>query len=211
VHGAPLKRTWVKLASPAKAGDTVLQLEERMNDWRTGDRVIVTTGEAAEHNRDSFNQKNQFPRTAGTEERQIAAGHGETPDAALNLDAPLKLGHRVEGLMRCEVANLSRNVVIESAEPDGVRGHTMYHHGSSGGISYAEFRHLGKEGVLGRYSLHFHLVGDTMRGSSVIGASIWDSGNRWLTIHGTNYLVVRDCVGFQSIGHGRPNTQRRAG
>jgi hypothetical protein len=33
-------------------------------------------------------------------------------------------------------------------------------------------------------------------------ASIWDSGNRWLTIHGTNYLVVRDCVGYRSIGHG---------
>src|SRR5262249_16757768 len=31
---------------------------------------------------------------------------------------------------------------------------------------------------------------------------IWDSGNRWLTIHGTNYLVVRDCVGYQSLGHG---------
>ena len=86
--------------------------------------------------------------------------------------------------------------------PDGVRGHTMYHRDSAGSISYAEFRHLGKEGVLGRYTLHFHLVGDTMRGSSVIGASIWDSDNRWLTIHGTNYLVVRDCVGYQSVGHG---------
>ena len=67
---------------------------------------------------------------------------------------------------------------------------------------YAEFRHLGKEGVLGKYSLHFHRLGDTMRGSSVVGASIWDSGNRWITIHGTNYLVVRDCVGYQCVGHG---------
>ncbi|MDB6005438.1 MAG: hypothetical protein JWR15_2425 [Prosthecobacter sp.] len=41
-----------------------------------------------------------------------------------------------------------------------------------------------------------------MRGASVIGASIWDSGNRWITIHGTDYLVVRDCVGYQSVGHG---------
>ena len=41
-----------------------------------------------------------------------------------------------------------------------------------------------------------------MRGSSVVGASFWDSGNRWITIHGTNYLVVRDCVGYQSVGHG---------
>ncbi len=84
----------------------------------------------------------------------------------------------------------------------GERGHTMYHRFSSGSISYAEFRHLGKENVLGRYALHFHLVGDTMRGSSVVGASIWDSANRWLTIHGTNYLVVRDCVGYESVGHG---------
>src|SRR5256886_3349352 len=61
---------------------------------------------------------------------------------------------------------------------------------------------LFRSGVLGRYSLHFHLCGDTMRGSSVIGASIWDSGNRWLTIHGTNYLVVRDNVGYGSAGHG---------
>ena len=78
----------------------------------------------------------------------------------------------------------------------------MYHRYSAGSISYAEFRHLGKEGVLGRYALHFHLVSDTMRGSSVVGASIWDSANRWLTIHGTNYLVVRDCVGYESVGHG---------
>jgi hypothetical protein len=69
-------------------------------------------------------------------------------------------------------------------------------------VSYAEFRHLGKEGALGRYSLHFHLCGSTMRGSYVLGASIWDSHNRWITIHGTNYLVVRDCVGYQSVGHG---------
>src|SRR6476469_11266617 len=78
----------------------------------------------------------------------------------------------------------------------------MYQEGSDGSIGHAEFRHLGKEGSLGRYSLHFHKAGDTMRGSSVIGASFWDSGNRWVTIRGNNYLVVRDCVGYQSVGHG---------
>src|SRR4029077_958072 len=120
----------------------------------------------------------------------------------LTLDQPLDFKHLGTGDYRGEVANLSRNVVVESADPSGARGHTMYHRGSAGSISYAEFRHLGKEGVLGRYSLHFHQCGDTMRGSSVIGASIWDSHNRWLTIHGTNYLVVRDCVGYRSVGHG---------
>src|SRR5581483_908279 len=78
----------------------------------------------------------------------------------------------------------------------------MYHRYSAGSLSYAEFRHLGKAGVLGRYSLHFHLIGDTMRGSYLQGVSVWDSHNRWLTIHGTNYLVVRDCIGYGSLGHG---------
>src|SRR5215470_13792067 len=101
----------------------------------------------------------------------------------MRLDKPLELDHRAESHYRAEVANLTRNVIIESADPGGVRGHTMYHKNSSGSISYAEFRHLGKEGVLGKYSLHFHLAGQTMRGSSVVGASFWDSQNRWIMIH----------------------------
>ena len=133
-----------------------------------------------------------------TEERTIKSIEGPN----LTLDSALAYEHGANGAYRGEVANLSRNVIVESADPGASRGHTMYHRNSSGSISYAEFRHLGKTGSLGKYSLHFHRVGDTMRGSSVVGASIWDSGNRWLTIHGTNSLVVRDCVGFRSVGHG---------
>src|SRR5213076_1517894 len=118
--------------------------------------------------------------------------------AVLDLDRLLEFDHRCEGEYRAEVANLSRNVVVESADPAGVRGHTMYHRNSAGSISYAEFRHLGKKDVLGKYALHFHLCRDTMRGSSVVGCSIWDSQNRWLTIHGTDYLVARDNVGYKS-------------
>src|SRR6185369_12701790 len=139
-----------------------------------------------------------YQQTSSTEERTVQTIDG----ARLTLDRPLDAEHLGDGLYRSEVANLSRNVIVESADPAGERGHTMYHRHSAGSISYAEFRHLGKEGVLGRYAIHFHLCGDTMRGSSVVGASIWDSDNRWLTIHGTNYLVVRDCVGYRSKGHG---------
>ncbi|MGC4003781.1 MAG: G8 domain-containing protein [Pirellulales bacterium] len=121
---------------------------------------------------------------------------------SIQLDKALEFDHDGHGDYRGEIANLSRNVVVESADPNGVRGHTMYHVGSQGSISYAEFRHLGKRDVLGRYGIHFHLVEDTMRGSFVKGASVWDSHNRWVVIHGTNYMVVRDCVGFKSVGHG---------
>ncbi len=185
-HGAPLSRSWVKLGATATQGAKEVTLSEPVTGWNVGDQIIVIATEA-DHDKE---------RT--TEPRTITAIDGTT----LRFDEPLTANHLGEGEFRGEVANLSRNVIVESADPDGERGHTMYHRYSAGSISYAEFRHLGKKGVLGRYSLHFHLVGSTMRGSSVIGASIWDSHNRWLTIHGTNHLVVRDCVGYKSLGHG---------
>jgi hypothetical protein len=193
-HGAPMSRTWAKLAVTAHKGDAAVTLAETVQGWRAGDHVIVTDTQGIP------SSQRKAPLGLGfiAEERTIRSIDG----TQVTLDRALEKEHRGEGVEHVEVANLSRNVIVESADPAKVRGHTMYHRNSTGSISYAEFRHLGKEGVLGRYPLHFHLAGDTMRGSYVLGASIWDSANRWLTIHGTNYLVVRDCVGYQSVGHG---------
>jgi hypothetical protein len=195
-HGTPLSRSWVKLGATAKKGDNTILLAVPVTGWKVGDRIIVTmTGVAPSS---GYSHPGPDPKGTTTEERSIQGIDG----AKLTLNAPLEHEHLGSGLYHGEVANLSRNVVVESADPRGERGHTMYHKYSAGAISYAEFRHLGKEGVLGRYALHYHLCGDTMRGSYVQGASIWDSANRWLAIHGTNYLVVRDNVGYRSRGHG---------
>ncbi len=187
LHGAPMNRTWVRLGNSVKAGDSAITVNEPVTGWKAGDRIIVT-----------ITNRTYGKGGPTTEERIIKQIEG----VRITLDKGLSYDHLGTGDFRAEVANLSRNVTIESADPKGVRGHTMYHHGSAGSVSYAEFRHLGKAGTLGRYSLHFHLCGDSMRGTSVVGASIWDSHNRWLTIHGTNYLVVRDCIGYKSLGHG---------
>ncbi|MFI5461245.1 MAG: G8 domain-containing protein [Isosphaerales bacterium] len=196
LHGAELGRAWVKLGATAARASTTLVLAEPVSGWRVGDRIIVTATQ-----RQKVPDEGIVPRVRSrpeTEERTIRAIDGPR----VTLDAPLAFNHTGTGAYRGEVANLSRNVIVESADPAGNRGHTMYHRHSSGSISYAEFRHLGKTGKLGKYSIHSHRVGDTMRGTSVVGASIWDSGNRWITIHGTNSLSVRDCVGYGSIGHG---------
>ncbi|MDA0284378.1 MAG: hypothetical protein O3B86_13590, partial [Planctomycetota bacterium] len=192
-----LSRTWVKLGADSVVGANTVVMSEPVTGWRIGDDVIVTATNRAGSG-SSFREGSQSPKEAQTEHRTITAIDGAT----LTLDAPLKFVHSGSGEFHSEVANLSRNVIIESADPKGVRGHTVFHRFSKGGISHARFAHLGKEGVLGRYSIHFHLVGDTMRGSSVQGVAIVDSHNRWITIHGTQYLVVRDCVGYKSVGHG---------
>ncbi len=197
IHGSPMSRTWLKLSQDVAAGASQVTLSEGVGDWHVGDEVIVTATSRAEGS-GTFRQGLARSKEPQTEERIIAAIDGTT----VTLDKPLRFAHTGNGEYRGEVANLSRNVIIESADPAGVRGHTVYHRFSKGGISYARLAHLGKEGLLGRYAIHYHLVGDTMRGSSVQGVAIVDSHNRWITIHGTQYLVVRDCVGYRSIGHG---------
>jgi hypothetical protein len=194
LHGAPLNRTWVKLGQSAKVGEASVVLSENITGWKVGDEVIVTGSKRGNH----YGTYRNEPDAVRTEERRITKIDGRT----LQLDKPLAFDHSGSGKFRSEVANLSRNVIVESADPKGVRGHTLYHAYSQGGISYARLAHLGKENVLGRYAIHFHLVGDTMRGSQVLGVAIIDSHNRWVTVHGTEYLVVRDCVGYKSVGHG---------
>ena len=205
-HGAQIDRTWSKLEKTAEPGATQVMLATPTLSWKTGDRIVITGTKREQSGNERVT--GSVVENPYTEERIITKVEQLPPDpqgqskTVIHLNQPLLKEHYAEGRFRAEVANLSRNVIVESANPDGIRAHTMYHAYSRGSISYAEFRHLGKRDTLGRYSLHFHLVGDGMRGSSVIGASIWDSHNRWLTIHGTNYLVVRDCVGYKSIGHG---------
>jgi len=188
LHGAPLANTWLKLATHVKPGENTVMAQGDLSGWRAGDRVILT----GTFHPDGDEKTPVLAKTAQTEERVVASVRGGEGRAAVKLDKALAFEHYAEGEFRGEIANLSRNVVIESADPSGVRGHTMYHRNSAGSISYAEFRHLGKKDVLGKYAIHFHMCRGTMRGSSVIGASIWDSQNRWLTIHGTETFNVLD-------------------
>ena len=89
-----------------------------------------------------------------TEERTITTIDGDR----LTLDEPLKMTHLGEGDYRGEVANLRRNVDRRVRRPERrPRPHDVSPRLAPARISYAEFRHLGKKDVLGRYRLHFHL------------------------------------------------------
>jgi hypothetical protein len=201
LHGEPMRLTWVKLKKEAAVGANSLSLVEPVSDWKAGDHLVITRtqrpGRGGGRGGDGRDGGGEESSDQNEERKLVSAGGRDfTGGYSLRLDAPLEFSHYAdesEGFQG-EVVNLTRNVIVESADPAGVRGHTMFHRDSAGAISYAEFRHLGKRDVLGKYSIHFHLCGATMRGSSVIGASIWDSHNRWITIHGTDALVVRDCV-----------------
>jgi len=109
--------------------------------------------------------------------------------------------------MRAEVGLLSRNVVYqgdENSEPNQY-GATIFLHSIGDDslkarLSYVEFRNMGQAFKLGRYAIHFHMIGNVHQ-SYIIGNTINTSFNRAFTMHGTSYLRITDNVVYNAMGH----------
>ncbi|XP_069332505.1 cell surface hyaluronidase CEMIP2 isoform X2 [Eulemur rufifrons] len=134
----------------------------------------------------------------------------------------LHMGEIIDGVdMRAEVGVLTRNVVIQGEMEDSCYaenqcqffdydtfgGHvTITKNFTSVHLSYVELRHMGQQ-QLGRYPLHFHLCGDVdskggyRHATFVDGLSIHHSFSRCITVHGTNGLLIKDTIGFDTLGH----------
>jgi hypothetical protein len=146
------------------------------------------------------------------ETRYITAVDG----AVLSFDEPLKYPHisvapeygGVEFQMRAEVGLLTRNIVYrgdpETSSNNLYGAHIMIHspgdESSIGRIEYVEFFDVGQAFKLGRYPIHFHMIG-TVHESYVRGNTIHQTYNRAVTTHGVHYFRVTDNVAFNTMGH----------
>ena len=65
-----------------------------------------------------------------------------------------------------------------------------------------EFYQLGQGGRMGHYPIHFHMARKTPPDTFVKDSSIHDSMTRWITLHGTQNVLLARNVGYKSIGHG---------
>ncbi|XP_066271366.1 fibrocystin-L-like [Branchiostoma lanceolatum] len=70
---------------------------------------------------------------------------------------------------------------------------------SKGRLSHAEVTHAGQAYRLGRYAIHFHLLGNVTK-SYVKGCSIHKSFNRAVNIHNTHHLLVERNVIYNTMG-----------
>src|SRR5262249_38065624 len=109
--GAPMNSTWVKPGATAEAGKPTITLAEPVTGWRVGDRILLTATTRQIKLQQTFRPSTRD--NTQTEERLIQATDGAT----LTLDRPLTYEHLAAGAYRGDVANLSRNVVVESADP----------------------------------------------------------------------------------------------
>ena len=136
----------------------------------------------------------------------------------LTLDSPLKFKHFAKTVtvgtsgdfidMRAEVGLLTRNVKYQGdpeTSPKNLYGaHIMLHYPQDesciGRILYTEFFNVGQAFKLGRYPIHFHVIG-TVSKSLVKGNAIHQTYNRAVTIHNVKYFNVVQNVVYNTMGH----------
>ena len=70
----------------------------------------------------------------------------------------------------------------------------------TGRISYVEFYQVGQAFQLGRYPIHFHMIG-RVDNSYIKGNAIHHTYNRACTIHGVHYLTIENNVAYETMGH----------
>jgi len=134
----------------------------------------------------------------------------------LTLDKPLDYKHFAKREtfgsdfidMRAEVGLLTRNIVFRG-DPEtsftNQYGATLFLHSTGDDslqcrLSYIELTDVGQAFKLGRYAIHFHMIGAVHK-SYAKGLATHQGFNRAFTIHGTHYLTFEDNVAFGIKGH----------
>jgi PKD repeat protein len=175
--GATKSETFVNLAAEAHAGNTTLLLSQPVSGWRAGDRLILP----------DTSQPSDTSLASNWELVTLAAVSAD--GKALTLTAPLQYDHLgardANGVLTFlpDVGDLTRNVVVKSANAQGTRGYTLFTGRAAVDIRYTQFSGLGRTtnniqdnttydaagnvthvgtNQIGRYSVFFdNLVGPT--------------------------------------------------
>jgi hypothetical protein len=230
VHGAAKAPTWVRLAAEPLAGATTLTLQEAVTGWEVNDQLVLPdTREDPARINDAQVELRTISAISGdrktlTLSSALTHNHRGPRDPLLGSPAPLVPlpggGHLLPHVM-----NLTRNIVIRSANPAGTRGHTLFTHRSIVDIRYAEFRDLGRTTIdplndvtnhIGRYALHMHhLIGPAPGQTpangyqyTALGNSLWDntasrSRIKWpIAIHNSHYGLISGNTVYNAGGAG---------
>jgi hypothetical protein len=213
LHGAP-KTPFSRVAGDLKSGDSSIPVVSTVNGWNPGDIVVIprTRQKQVYTGVDPILETEAFP-IMGSDGNEVGLNgslmfnhHGCAP----NPFAIAKFPH---------VANITRNIVLTSENPVGVRGHVMTVMSGTFNVTNTSFKSLGRTSAamrndntvmnsdgtasyiglnqIGRYSCHFH---HAMTPFMFDGNVIEDALKWGLVIHFTNNGVVRNSVFYDIDG-----------
>jgi hypothetical protein len=228
MHGRTLQQTFTTLGSEIRAGDDFVTFDGDLSGWSVGDRLLIPDSRQLFYTDNVTTKLNRYesPTLATIESGRLRLQQAAQYDHLGARDAAGKLAFLPH------VANLSRNVVLRSENPAGVRGHTMLIGRAEIDIRYVEFRDLGRTtnaavnntlfhdgghayqigtNQESRYPIHLHhLIGPREIPANghqytIQGNSVHSSVSnlKWgITIHGSHYGLVDQNVVYNFAGAG---------
>ena len=198
IHGKPRTPSWSILDSTALAGATFILLQDEV-DWVENDQIVLATT--------SYDLE---------ESETVLVDYVDAGDnKKVYLKTPLKYKHyaatetygseTIE--IRGEVGLLTRNIKIRGSDQGLDQQHgvhiMLFSPGDEsviGRIENLELFNAGQAFTLGRYPIHFHMVGHVSQ-SYIKNNAIHHTFNRACTIHGVHYLTIKDNVAYHTMGH----------
>lgn len=200
MHGIERNITWSSLENTVEAGGSVITLQHAV-DWQPGEMIAIAS-------------TSYEPREG--EHRLIKSI--DASRKVITLDEPLDYKHFAmtqcyDGqneciTMRAEVGLLTRNVVYRGdpeTSPANQYGATIFLHSNGDDsltcrLSYIELTNVGQAFKIGRYAVHFHMIG-AVHNSYAKGLGTHQGNNRAFTLHGTHYLRLEKNVAYEVKGH----------
>uniref|UniRef100_A0A452HPS6 G8 domain-containing protein n=1 Tax=Gopherus agassizii TaxID=38772 RepID=A0A452HPS6_9SAUR len=187
----------------------ILNLMDEVTSWLPGDRIVIASTDYSMHQAEEFNL---LPCP-------------ECKSNQVKIDgSPLYLhvGEVVDGIdMRAEVGLLTRNILIQGEMEDSCYGQNQcqfFSYDTFGGqikiqrnftsvhMAGVELKNMGQQ-ILGSYPVHFHMTGDVDEKGGYESPTYLDNlaihhcFSRCVAIHGTHGLLVKDTIGYDTLGH----------
>ncbi|XP_072324858.1 cell surface hyaluronidase CEMIP2-like isoform X1 [Scyliorhinus torazame] len=187
----------------------ILNLMDDATSWLAGNQIVIASTDYSMYQAENFNL--------------LPCPECKVHQVKINgKPRYFHMGEVVDGIdMRAEVGLLSRNILIKGEMEDSCYGQNFCHffnYDTFGGqirilqnfasvhLSGVELTNMGQQ-ILGSYPVHFHLAGDVDRKGGynpptyVDNVAIHHCFSRCVAIHGTNGLLVKDTIGYDTLGH----------
>lgn len=194
------KTPWTRLIGSASAGQSCIDVANA-SGWQVGDELIVAATTPPSSASDDTFWRNFDRRIIST-----ISGNRACLSSGLTYNHPTTSSFNQT--FTAEVLNLTRNIKIGGTTTG--RSHVFVRSDRPQTIRFVEISHTGPrqvnpndsrlmDPVLGRYGLHFHMMGDASRGSLAEGVVVRDSGGHAFVAHGSHGITFSQTVSHDTI------------